>query len=186
MSRFIILSGPIGSGKTTAVRRAVELLGPQGVACAGIAGVPVLDEAGQRLGIDALDLSTGRRRRLARFVGAGGQVCPAYEFDRRAFSWARGVLRRAIDAGAPLLVLDEIGPLELRHGRGYAPALERVLSGAVPLALLVVREPLLPRLLERLFGHQFETIHLTLEDRDSAPERIARAVLTVPRCSPDT
>ena len=177
MTRWIVLAGEIGSGKTTAVLAAVELLAERGVQSLGVVGQPVIGVAGRRVGIDAVDLGSGRRRRLAAWVGSAGQVCPAYEFKARAFAWARAALRGALAARPELLVLDEIGPLELRHEQGYSEVLDALLRADTPRVLVVVREPLLPLLLERLFGRELTVLHLTADNRDQAPEQIQREVL---------
>jgi nucleoside-triphosphatase THEP1 len=181
MTHWIVLAGEIGSGKTTALLKALDLLEVRGVRCLGVFGRPALDAAGRRLGVDVIELESGHRRRLARWVGKAGQVCPAYEFDAHAFAWARASLRNSIASRPELLVIDEIGPLELRHHRGYARVFEEALRADLASGLVVVREPLLAPLLERLFGHEVRVLHLTLDNRDAIPAQIDQAVVAACR-----
>jgi nucleoside-triphosphatase THEP1 len=56
----------------------------------------------------------------------GGPRVGPYSFDPAALDRALRVLRRAIAAKCDLLMVDEIGPLELEQGRGFAPILDLI------------------------------------------------------------
>jgi nucleoside-triphosphatase len=105
----ILLTGRPGCGKTTVIRRAAELIGLE--RCVGFYTEEVR-EKGRRVGFDVVTLD-GRRGRLAR-VGARGPRVSRYGVDLESFE-ALGVetLERALLAGARLLVVDEIGKMEL-------------------------------------------------------------------------
>jgi nucleoside-triphosphatase THEP1 len=63
---------------------------------------------------------SGHRRELS-----GPRVGP-YSFDPAGLARALRVLRRAATAGCDLLMVDEIGPLELEQGQGFAPILDLI------------------------------------------------------------
>jgi nucleoside-triphosphatase len=117
-----IISGPSGCGKTSWCddlaegARAIGL-DPQGVIS------PALFEAGRKVGIDIVDLASGERRPLAhaRQPDCTGPHTDDWCFEPDSIEWANQVLREL--ESAPLLILDELGPLELTRGQGLAEGL---------------------------------------------------------------
>ena len=143
-----LLSGEIGAGKTTVCQRVVNLARSRGYACGGLL-TPALIEDGRKVGIVGVDLGSGGRRVMARTDrDLGGPCVGCYHFTADAFAWANAVIASAVEAGCDLLVVDEIGPLELVQGGGLAPALD--VLGAAPRALIVVRISLVDALRGRL------------------------------------
>lgn len=143
-----LVSGAIGAGKTTVCQKVVEAARARGFACGGLL-TPALIEDGRKVGIVGVDLGSGERRVLARTDhDLGGPCVGCYHFTADAFAWANAVIASAVEAGCDLLVVDEIGPLELVQGGGLAPALD--LLSAVPRALIVVRISLVDALRGRL------------------------------------
>jgi len=180
MSRpsLLLLTGPPGVGKTTVCLGLARLLGEKGWK---VGGIVTLAEGRRRL---ALDLGSGERRLLA--VGSGpmparmGEESPAgpsgprwgpYRFSRPALDWGNATVLRAVAGGVDLVILDEVGPLELVLGEGFLPALRAVLEGP-PSGLIVVR----PALLERVAGMAGRLAvrrEVTLENRQALPEEMA-------------
>ena len=63
-----------------------------------------------------------------------------YTISRDGILFACGAIERAVESKCDLVVIDEVGPLELR-GNGLMPAVELALASAVN-ALIVVRSSL--------------------------------------------
>ena len=82
------------------------------------------------------------------------------------------MLADAIATRPDLLVVDEIGPLELEQGRGLAPVLEPLAAGRVPRALVVVRAWLLDALRARLPGISMATFTVSPKTRESIPKQV--------------
>ena len=143
----VLVTGDRGAGKTLFCRALVEavraLPGPPEVA--GVLS-PRVYEASEQVGIDAVDLCTGERRRLASLRAAGepalSEATKLWRFDPEALAWGNRVLASAVPCG--LLVVDELGPLELEEGQGWLGGIEAVESGAFTAAVVVVRPRLLP------------------------------------------
>jgi hypothetical protein len=142
----LLVTGERGAGKTVFCRALMEAV------CAlpgrpSVGGVisPRVYEGGEQVGIEVEDLRTGRRRRLATLRPAGepaaSEATKLWRFDEEALAWGDRVLRSATPCG--LLVVDELGPLELEEGRGWLGGLAAVDSGAFTAAVVVAR----PRLL---------------------------------------
>ncbi len=139
--RIIILSGPPGSGKTTACRQLADLAQKCGLDCAGLV-CPARFHESRKVGIDVLDLRTGGCRPLAEADQLPAALrTGAYRFDAEAMAWSAALLDTACPCD--LLVVDEIGPLELVRGQGWANALNVLRAGQFGLAVVVVRPGLL-------------------------------------------
>ena len=170
--RLALVTGGVGVGKTTVVGRVVEIAQARGYVCAGL-WAPAYVVHGQKAGVEAMDLRGGERRLLARIAsGGGGERVGDYVFDLAAMAWANGVLAAAVVAQPDLLVVDEIGPLELERGGGLAPVLEPLAAGRLPRALVVVRAWLLDALWARLPGIPTATFAVAVETRQSLPKQV--------------
>jgi nucleoside-triphosphatase THEP1 len=136
----LVLTGPVHHGKTTFLERASARWAKRGVRCSGFLS-PVVTDANGETGYDLLELPGGQRRPYLRRQGPpeADRTGP-FVFVPAALERARAVLR---DPGAAdLLVVDEVGPLELRGG-GLWPALGEAVRRPGTTALLVVREDIL-------------------------------------------
>jgi nucleoside-triphosphatase THEP1 len=81
------------------------------------------------------------------------------------------LLRRATPCD--LLVVDELGPLELKLGQGLVAALDVLEEGAFSLALVVVRPELVDDVRERLRSAEISVLQVDLQSR----ERLAGQIL---------
>jgi len=172
---IILLTGERGIGKTTVCQRVVELVTAGGGRVAGILTPVCPNTAGEKVAIDLVDLYTGQRRVLARADGAEKLVGPRWgrwQFDAAALSWGNAVLARAVNAEADLLVVDEIGPLELECGQGFVPVLADLRAGRIKQALVVVRPEYLSVLRERLAPSPCRIFVATLSNRGKLPKKI--------------
>jgi nucleoside-triphosphatase THEP1 len=121
-----------------------------------------------------VDLSSGERRLLARMsLVTTGEQLGRYSFYPDAIAWANEVLAAAVAARPDLLIVDEIGPLELERGGGLAPVLELLATGRARRALVVVRSWLLDALRARLPGIPAATFAVAVETRGSVPQQVA-------------
>ena len=136
----LVLSGPVHGGKTTFLAGAVPAWAGRGLACAGFLSPAVADAAGTQ-GYDLLEIGTDRRRPYLRRQGPpGAERTGPYFFVPDALERARSIIRESGPAG--LLVVDEVGPLELAGG-GLWPALRDALKRQDRTFLLVAREDIL-------------------------------------------
>jgi nucleoside-triphosphatase THEP1 len=167
--RIGLLTGPVGVGKTTIAERVVTLARRQGLDCGGLLAPAMMNGCGQKLGIWGLDVRSGERRILARTDREmqGPNVGP-YSFHAAALDWATTVVEGAIGT-CDLLVVDEIGKLELGRGMGLAPILPWLASGRAGCALVLVRDSLLSKLRSRLGSVDPIVFQVSPENRDEMP-----------------
>jgi len=173
-----LLFGDRGLGKTCICERVVHLAQKRGRRLGGCLSRALFDEQGIKVGIRVLDLYSGVERVLAGPLGQfAGPSVGRFSMDGDALSWALGQMRAALDAGVDLLIVDEIGPLELFQGQGFAPVLEWLAAHPKQDALLVVRPELLDELHRRLSRAGLAPIfryHAVPENRDALPEELVR------------
>jgi nucleoside-triphosphatase THEP1 len=142
----LVLTGPVHGGKTTFLARSLRAWRARGLVCEGFLSPAASDGTGD--GYDLLEIGSGRRRPYLRSRGAAGaeRVGP-FLFVPEALERARAILREAPSGG--LLIVDEVGPLELEGG-GLWPVLREALAARPGPVLLVVRAGILDEVAARL------------------------------------
>jgi nucleoside-triphosphatase THEP1 len=175
---FILLTGKGGCGKTTACWKALPGLRSSGVKLAGFISPPLLDAGGKKTGIEMLNLATGEHHTFARIVGRDQNPdVGVYRLEGDAIEWARGVLASALFSDIDLLVIDEIGPLELQRGGGFAFALEPLADPErIPNAIVIVRRELVNELAERLGRPDMVRVEVTEDGRGQTPAQLVKLV----------
>jgi nucleoside-triphosphatase THEP1 len=174
----LILTGKIGTGKTTACRKAVKKAVEKGLAAGGILTPPIYED-GTKTGFYAEDLGTGERWVLGSKdtdPGSPGTVFGMYRFLIGGFARAFGVLKTAIADRCGLIVLDEIGPLEIVHKKGFWRMLETLFDVKDSYLLLVVRPSLIEDVKKLLGDKRTVVFTLDKENRDTLPDTIAAAL----------
>lgn len=131
--RALFITGAIGAGKTAAVLSLTEDLRRQGLNVAGVAS-PRVVSAGATVGYRVRDLVTGEERLLC------ADQPPGIPFRRFFFSpdgltFANALLERAARE-AEVMLVDEVGPLELSGG-GFASGLDAARRSPALLVLTV-------------------------------------------------
>lgn len=138
---LVILYAPPQSGKTQLLLTAVERWKALGYRVSGILS-PAVFEGEVKTGIRVLDICSGEERPLAqrRKVDDIRDATPGYEFHQDNMAWANDRLLEAVPT--EILVIDELGPLELIHHQGWQNGIAVILSGSYKLAVVVVRPSL--------------------------------------------
>ncbi len=164
----ILLEGRPGSGKTTAVRRLVELLQRDGVPVFGILTDDVR-ESGRRVGF-AIERLHGPREMLAHVSFAGPPRVGRYGVDLGALE---RVALPALAEGrsASTAIVDELGKMELASEPFRAAVLD-LLDRPVSIVATaqVAAHPFVRELKRR---HAFTVERVTGATRDELPARLA-------------
>jgi nucleoside-triphosphatase len=141
---IFIISGEIDSGKTRLCLTASETFKELGWRVCGLASPGVFHE-GHKVGIDAQDLKSGERRRLADLQSSdaamSGPQTKRWAFSDETFAWCNSIFSAL--SNCDLMIVDELGPLEFERSEGLLSALRAIDSERYRLALIVVRPSLL-------------------------------------------
>lgn len=162
----VLLTGPPRVGKTTCIEK---LLGLLEVPAAGFFTREVRRE-GRRVGFDVESLE-GRRGVLARVAHPGPFRVGRYGVDLESFeAVALPALEEGLASGA-LLVIDEIGKMEL-----FSEAFKIMVSRAFESPQALVGTVMVggPPFVRRLKAHPASrVVEVTAENRDALPARLA-------------
>jgi nucleoside-triphosphatase THEP1 len=140
--KMVILTGDPGSGKTTTCRQFADRVQQRGLDCAGIV-CPARFDGARKVGVDLLNVRTNELRPLAEVDDRPAALRTGkYRFDTEAIAWGRACLDTACPCD--VFIVDEVGPLELERGQGWANALDILRARKFGLAVAVVR----PRLVD--------------------------------------
>jgi nucleoside-triphosphatase len=165
MSRVILLTGRPGCGKTTTLRRILEHYPGD----AGGFYTQEIREGGVRQGFEIITLD-GKRSVLAHVAIPSQQRVGKYKLDLDAFEQlAIPAIQGAVERGA-LVVIDEIGPMEIRSKSFRQVVMQAMESGAQILGSIVQRST--PFTDEIKGMAEVEVIEITPENRKEMQTRI--------------
>ncbi|HET59715.1 MAG TPA: hypothetical protein ENN32_05045 [Chloroflexi bacterium] len=141
MSNLVVLYGPPETGKTSYLEQLVQYYHTLGLEVRGLVSPAILYE-NIKTGIRAKDISTGETRFLAakRPVPLTDTNKLGYVFNEQTVAWGNEVLSSSVPT--EVLIIDEIGPLELKLNKGWTNALNCIRERSYQLAIVVLRESL--------------------------------------------
>jgi nucleoside-triphosphatase THEP1 len=136
-----MISGERQAGKTSFCQELARMARQSGWEMGGILS-PAVFEQGVKIGILAQDVRSGETRRLASLLPQGEEDLQfsSWFFDRRTLAWGNAIFETCLPCD--LLVIDEIGPLELNHQMGWTAAIPTLSIPRYRLALVVLRPEL--------------------------------------------
>ncbi len=160
MEALVIISGERFSGKSTLCRRLIAVAEGMGAVVAGLR-TELVDAHTLRV----VEVHTGASYPLTRPWREGAGPLRDFVMDEAALARSDAALASAVPAD--LLVIDELGPMELVMGRGWRSALPLLRGGAYRVALVVVRPSLVAQALAALDRPITTTVWVTPENREA-------------------
>jgi nucleoside-triphosphatase len=147
--RIVIISGEKNQGKSTFIKHIIDGFSAAGFSICGLYS-PGIYVHEQKTGITVTDLTNGSRMQLADHEPGWDPDMPAREwrFNQDAIEWGDQVLGQCIKKARDVLIVDEIGYLELEKGMGWKSIFPVLEKNNYIKAYLVVRNDLLGRALE--------------------------------------
>jgi nucleoside-triphosphatase THEP1 len=137
-----ILSGEENVGKSTLCKRIIEHGMLRNIIVSGIqSDLEIINSL--RKAINSFDIKTGEMMNLAVYSPGWDKEKPKrkWKFNKQAIKWGNDVLRRSLPAD--LLVINEIGYLELEKDGGWNECFNLLESDQFKMALVVIRPELL-------------------------------------------
>jgi nucleoside-triphosphatase THEP1 len=167
----MLITGERQVGKTTALKQALMTIRQAGLSVSGLLT--------QRTGphdLEVRELHTESAYKLTDPFDASS-ARPLCHFKMNAAAMARSV--RALLGSFPtqVFVLDEMGPLELKHRQGWVDALALLARESYVFAVVVVRPSLVGQVVVELPATMYSVVHVTFHNRERVPALIADEVI---------
>ena len=170
-AHIVILTGERGAGKSTVCRETIALAQARGYTCGGLLTLRHPDGA-----LDVLDVRSGDVRRLTLEPETSPAVIQGrFRFDPETLAWGNVVLARAWPCH--LLVVDELGPLEMERGAGWLKAFDVLHRPDFTLALVVVRPELVAQAQLELPAGATTVLTVRPDNRDDLPAVLVELVV---------
>jgi len=145
---IFILTGPVHSGKTTTLKRAVQKFEKAKLDIGGFLSVAVF-KGQERTGYDLFELKGKKSIPLIQREGnKDWERVGSYFFIPSGLEEAQRIISRS--KNSDICVVDEFGPLEL-SGKGFWPALKPILFPPLTTFLITLRKSILEDFL-RILG----------------------------------
>ncbi|MBM1154271.1 NTPase [archaeon] len=175
LRNLIFLTGRPGVGKTTVVMHIVDELKKRGYQVGGMVSSEVRF-GGFRVAFKIKDLMTGDTGTLADATRTSGPRIGRYRVNLDDLNNV-GVraIQRAVE-NADVVVVDEVGPMELTSERFVRAVEDAIRSGKVVLGTLHYRARH-PLILQIKRHPRAVVLEVTLENRDTLPQRILNMIL---------
>jgi len=175
LKRLFFITGRPGVGKTSVLIRAVEELRRRGYRVSGMLSREVR-EKGVRIGFEIIGFPSGRRGWLAHVNQPTGPKVGKYRVNLKDLN-SVGVdsIRNAIQ-NAQVIIIDEIGPMELFSKAFREAVIEAVKAGKTVLGTIHfrARDPLIDFIRSR---DATEIIEVTYENRASLHNRLVEKIV---------
>ncbi len=175
MNRIFLITGRPGIGKTAALMRTVNKLKNKGYNVGGMLSREVR-ENGRRVGFEIIDLSTGNKGRLAHLNQPTGPQVSKYkvnldDLDQIGVKAIRDALK-----GAEVVIIDEIGPMEL-FSSAFKEAIKDVIHSQ-KLVLGVIHHSARDRIINsNKERNDMEIVEVTLENRQWLPKLLIQETI---------
>ncbi|MDA4126753.1 MAG: NTPase [Thaumarchaeota archaeon] len=174
MGGIWLVTGPPGVGKSSLVSKVIMRLKSAGVIVGGCTTYERRSK-GIRMGFEVLDLSSGRKGELASVDSKLGPRVGRYRVNLTDLAeiGAAGLVAAAVSS--ELIVIDEVGPMELVSPE-FRRGVKKCIDSGKPV-LAVVHERLEDDLLNELRGKAKLIFILSVENRDATAEEVGAALL---------
>ena len=167
---FLVLTGERGVGKSHVCSALRDLAAARGVRCGGFLTRRDLDESGGTSGLSLEEVATAARHRLgATGEDLGGPRVGPFSMDDTIVALGIRLVRASLAARVDLVIIDEIGPLELTQGLGFAPLIPLIAQHPRSAVVVVARPSLVDALRWRCAARVSRVETVTCANRDSLP-----------------
>ncbi len=172
-SNVIIITGQIGSGKTTLITEIAAQLKQNGIRMGGIIA-PAVYENGIKKGYNLIDVATERQMQLSQTDEIEGVArVGKYFFIPEAIAFGFDSLSVARNLDSQIVLIDEIGAWELQ-GQGWATSLnELIINCDMPL-IITVRKGFLELVIDNWMFQDPLVIEAQIVSSDDAYGRIIK------------
>ena len=169
-----LVTGPPGVGKSTLISKIILRLKSAGVIVGGCTTTE-RRSGGTRVGFEVRDLTSGRTGELASVASKFGPRVGRYRVNLTDLARVGAAGVEAAASSSELVVIDEVGPMELVSPE-FRRAVQKCIRSGKPM-LAVVHERLEDDLLSELRSKAVVQFTLSFDNRDSTAEELGATLL---------
>ena len=175
---IFIITAAVGSGKTTFAKEIIQSLQKQGVRCKGFLSIGTM-ENNIRSGFRLEDIHTSGSVILCKTTYQEGWTPTGrYFFNPDALKFGNEILNPANLLDADLIVIDEIGPMELNN-QGWAESIRALCQNMPTTQLWIVRESMVREVVRKWSVGEICIFYLEQDKSEEIKERINAHVIPV-------
>jgi nucleoside-triphosphatase THEP1 len=138
--RVFIISGSLGEGKTTYAKKLIEVLRTRNIKVAGFLSEKIRTDDSHIIGYDLVNLETQEKEVFLRENAEYGfDAIGRFTISAKGLEFGNFVLRKLISTENRIIVIDEVGSLELRNN-GWAECLNNLIEKSENYILIIVRD----------------------------------------------
>jgi nucleoside-triphosphatase THEP1 len=169
---LIVITGDIGTGKSTCCLKIKDMALRQGLHCGGI--ITLKSPEGE---IIIEDIKSGKTEILASSENKfNGPYTGKYHFNPAGIKFGADAIEKGLTDD--ILIIDELGQLELR-GEGFTVALKLLTTHTNQPVVVIIRKSLLPDFLP-LLAPEPAVFELTESNRDELPAVVLASLIATP------
>jgi len=174
MPNNFLVTGLPGSGKTSVIKKTIEILRSQGLEARGIY-CPEIREGGARVGFKIIDIMTGEERILAHVNQPEGPQVSKYRVNLQSVDELSGAAVGRALKEADFVVIDEMAPMEI-HSDGFRSAVQAALDFPKPLLAAIHKRTSSGFIGAVKARPDVKILEVTPETRTRLPEQLAELV----------
>jgi len=146
--KFFIVTGSVGSGKTTFVKNLIDIFRKNKMEVGGIISEKVISDS-QITGYDLVNVGNGEKEVFLRQnEECGSDTIGRYTICPEGLKFGNNILGSLVMPGNRIVVIDEVGLLELQD-RGWAESIDNLLGKPGKNLLLVVRNTFVDKVISK-------------------------------------
>jgi nucleoside-triphosphatase THEP1 len=159
--KVFIVTGEKNYGKTRYLQELTELFKIYNVKQAGFLSIGILNKEGEK-DFEIQDITGHKRMHLASRNPYPGyrKMNESFYFNPEAIHLGNSLIQDAFENKTDVLILDEIGPIELREKVWY-PTLVLVLNKKIPVVILSVRKGLTQEVIDKFGIRDYRVIDIS-------------------------
>jgi nucleoside-triphosphatase THEP1 len=137
--KTFIITGSIGEGKTTYVKKLIEIFRKYNIKAGGILSERVINNS-QTTGYDLVNIETGEKEIFLRqYEECGSERIGRFTICPKGLVFGNAILKSLVLSINTFVIIDEIGLLEVRN-KGWSDCLNDLLENARNNIILIVRD----------------------------------------------
>lgn len=168
--KVFIISGEKHKGKTTFVKALIEIFNQKKIMTGGFIA-PGKFENNQRSEFSIFDVKSGKNMLLSSIHFGEGESSGPFRFNREAQEFGKEILKPENLHGCQFVVIDEIGPLELK-GKGWASSIDILMGIPEITHIWVVRKKLVNEVIKKWQILDVNVFDIAVEKEDDVARKL--------------